>query len=128
MRMDASAISKRRASGAFVLSALALIPLALAAMLLGMLLNKAWLWPAFVAAQLAFPRTIVRYTPFVRINVPFGLTIAVWLVLAYLFALLVVRARIRRLWIAAPFAVLVCVLIANVAIHLAGFEVTLDGP
>jgi hypothetical protein len=126
--MDASVASKRRAGGAFVLSALALIPLAVAAMLLGMVATKVWLWPAFVAAQLAFPRTIVRYTPFTRINVPLGLTILIWLALAYLFALLAVRMRIRRLWIAAPLAVLMCVLIANVAIHLAGFEVTLDGP
>jgi hypothetical protein len=126
--MQSAAVSKRRASGAFVLSALALIPLTVIAMVVGMVADIGWIWPAFVAAQLAFPRAIVRYTPFTHIDVPLVLTIGVWSACAWLFGFLSHRMRIRRLWIAAPLAVGSCIVIANVVIHLAGFHVTLDGP
>jgi hypothetical protein len=126
--MQSAAVSKRRAGGAFLLSAFALIPLAIIAMALGMFADIHWLLPVFIAAQWAFPRSIVRYTPFNRMHVPVFLTIVVWLGLAWLFALSVQRLRVRRLWITAPTAVVTCVVIVNVVLHLAGFHVTLDGP
>ena len=124
--------SRLRAGGAFLAAATALFPMPLIAFGLSAIGEPPWahyvIWPLFLAPQLAFPLRLERLDPFAQTRVPGALIFVVWIALTLVFAYAASRLRPKRLWFAAPLAVVLCIVAGNALIHLAGYSVPLDGP
>ena len=121
-----------RAAVAFAMAALALIPVSLVSLLLGMASGSPAVamvaMPLFFAAQWAFPQALESNTTYHSFHVPMPAVIILWLALAIAFGLVASRLRIRRLWLAAPCAVVACILVGNVILYFTGYHALLDGP